>query len=173
MYDSDRAATEEDHPRAKSNEIAHPRLTHPRLTPMAANNEHPRAQSNYPRLSNNYPRLGYPYSLYYPAALQNADLATGQEVIIQNCGLAGNIVQAALGILEVLFPNRVRVEIDCDVEGNGECTSVNVEAPVGTTQTSVDVCARRGMLIKMYCNSLYLYLSLSLSLFVWCVLNYH
>ena len=124
-----------DHPRAQ--QIDHLRaqqFDHARAQQI----DHLRAQQfDHPRVE----QFDHPH-------VQSTELATTQEISIVNCGpdgdLVNNILQASLGIVFFLFPDSVRINIDCDVRGDGSCTAVTVEAPVGTIQADVDVCVNSG-----------------------------
>ncbi len=70
---------------------------------------------------------------------------TNQAVTIRGCGAAGNIVQASLGILGILFP-QVGVTVEC-----GRCTRVNVQVPIGTTHADVEVCVDPGKSTCQHC----------------------
>lgn len=63
-------------------------------------------------------------------------IAQAQQVAINGCGPAGDIVQAALRFVGALFRGAVRIAISC-----GRCTQVRVEVPVGTVQADVRVCS--------------------------------
>lgn len=130
----------------------------PRFKPIAGQFDHPRAQQfNHPRVQQfdhprvqeeeqfDHPRVQQaPWEQFDHPRVQSTDLATTQDISIVNCGpdgdLVNTILQASLGWLFAIYPNAADIAINCDFYGDGRCTAVTVQAPVGTTQADVDVC---------------------------------
>ena len=77
---------------------------------------------------------------YYNYYLAQQDKVTAQVrgAQIQNCGTAGNIVQAALTPLNTLFPSQFGVLVNCQVSPG--CVQVRVDVPADDRLVDIDVC---------------------------------
>ena len=126
-----------------------PLEAYPRFKPIAGQFDHPRAQQiDHLRAQQfNHPRVQQEEQFDHPR-VQSTELATTQAISIVNCGpdgdLVNTILQASLGWLFAIYPNSVDIVINCDFYGDGRCTAVTVQAPVGTIQADVDVCENPG-----------------------------
>ena len=58
-------------------------------------------------------------------------------VNIRNCGIAGNIINSALSVLNI-FSDSFGVLVDC--QENGNCVRVTVDVPADDTKADVRVC---------------------------------
>ena len=131
----------------------------PRFNPIAGQFNHPRVeQFDHPHAQQfdharvqqeeqfNHPRVQQ--EQFDHPRVQSNELATTQDISIERCGsegeLVNNILQASLGWLFAIFPNSANIAINCDYYGDGRCTAVTVQAPVGTIQADVDVCVNPG-----------------------------
>lgn len=86
----------------------------------------------------------------------DTDAIDAQAIAITNCGIAGNIVQAALqfGLAFVPNSNIVGVSINCALQvGSYVCTDVVVTIS-GTEYTSVRVCKAQSKFILFYIYNL-------------------
>ena len=77
---------------------------------------------------------------YYNYYLAQQDKVTAQVrgAQIQNCGTAGNIVQAALTPLNTLFPSQFGVLVNCQISPG--CVQVRVDVPADDRLVDIDVC---------------------------------
>ncbi len=67
-------------------------------------------------------------------------IAKSEGIEIEGCGVAGDIVQAAVGWLGIFYPSAFDLYLQC----GSPCTIVTVQAPAGTTQADIDVCVDPG-----------------------------
>ena len=61
-----------------------------------------------------------------------------QGVSIVNCGAAGNIINSALSVLNVLFPTQFGVLVNCAISPG--CVQVEVDVPANDVLVDIDVC---------------------------------
>ena len=77
------------------------------------------------------------YNDYYFLTQQDKVTAQVRGVNIRNCGTTGDIINAALAVLNI-YADRFGVLVDCQVSPG--CVQVQVDAPADDVVADIDVC---------------------------------
>ena len=108
------------------------------------------------------------HAQYWGPYKESQVTAQVQGVNIRNCGVAGNIINSALAVLNI-FSNDFGVLVDCRESGN--CVRVRVDVPANDPKADVRVCDLGELLKDTYngcidCRSIHATERLSLILYV-------